>query len=105
MASDAIYSPDLSLAGFAEMAGRNSKAVSQVIHERYNCNFSTLINKARIMEFCRRMELPQYAGYSAEGIAESVGFASRNTFDYNFKRFTGVGLRAYRKAAQEAKNQ
>lgn len=105
MASDAIYSPDLSLAGFAEMAGRNSKAVSQVIHERYNCNFSTLINKARIMEFCRRMELPQYAGYSAEGIAESVGFASRNTFDYNFKRLTGVGLRAYRKAAQEAKNQ
>lgn len=105
MDSDAIYSADLSLSGFAEMAGRNSKAVSQVIHERYNCNFSTLINKARIMEFCRRMELSQYADYSTEGIAESVGFASRNTFDYNFKRFTGVGLRAYRKAAQEAKNQ
>lgn len=103
METDAIYSADMSLTEFAKLVGRNHKAVSQVIHERYDCNFSSLINKARIMEFCRRMELPEYAGYSVEGIAESVGFASRNTFDSNFKRFTGLGLREYRKVAKQDK--
>lgn len=103
MDSDAIFSPDISLASFSRLVGRNQKAVSQVIHERYNCSFTSLINRARIMEACRRMEMPRYAGYSTEGIAESVGFVSRNTFDSNFKRFTGVGLRAYRKAATESR--
>lgn len=101
MESDAIYSPELTLVSFSRLVGRHPKAVSQVIHEEFGCNYSTCINRARIVEACRRVDMPQYANLSMEAIGESVGFNSRTTFTVNFRRFTGLGLRAYRQAAQE----
>lgn len=96
MQTDIIYSHDLSMKTFAQAVGRHPKAVSQVIHETRHCNFSSLINHARIVEVMRRMEMPEYAHLSTEAIADSVGFASRNTFGANFKKFTGLSLREYR---------
>lgn len=101
LATDAVYSPEISLTSFAALVGWHPKAVSQVIHEVFDCNFPTLVNRQRIVEACRRMDSPQYANWSVEGIAESVGFNSRNTFSTNFRRFTGLGIRAYRQAAKE----
>lgn len=97
MKGDAVYSQDITLNSFASLVGRHAKAVSQVIHEKFGCNFSTLVNKARITEACRRMDSVVYRSYSIEGIAESVGFNSRTTFSTNFRRFTGLGIREYRK--------
>lgn len=99
MSQDIIFSSELSLTSFAAHVGRHPKVVSQVIHEAFDCNFSTLVNRARIVEVCRRMDLPQYAEWSVEGIGESVGFKSRTALSSNFRRFTGLGIRDYRKAA------
>lgn len=103
MATDAIYSSDLTLASFAALTGYHAKAVSQVINETQGCNFSTFVNRARIVEVCRRLDMPRYADLSVEGIAESVGFNSRAAFANNFRRFTGLGIREYRKAVEESK--
>ncbi len=103
MASDAIFAPDLSIVSFSQLVDRHPKAVSQVIHELFDCNFSTLINRARIVEVCRRMDLPKYADWSIEGIGESVGFKSRTALSRNFRRFTGLGIRDYRNAARQKK--
>lgn len=105
MQTDEIYKPELTLTSFAEMVGRHPKAVSQVIHEAFGCNYSTYINRARIVEACRRVDMPQYANLSMEAIGESVVFNSRTTFTVNFRRFTGLGIRAYRQAAEQHRNQ
>lgn len=103
MKTDVIFSPNLSLNSFAMHVGCHPKSASQVIHEIKGCNFSTLINRARIVEAMRRMESSEYAHLSTEAIAESVGFTSRNTFGMNFKKFAGgLSLREYRKAAKDA---
>lgn len=104
METDALYSPELTLASFSKLVGRHPKAVSQVIHEEFGCNYSTYVNRARIVEVCRRVDMPQYAHLSMEAIGESVGFNSRTTFSVNFRRFTGLGIRAYRQEAQQHKN-
>lgn len=49
--------------------------------------------------------MPQYANLSMEAIGESVVFSSRTTFTVNFRRFTGLGIRAYRQAAEQHRNQ
>lgn len=98
--SPAVFSLDFSLNTLADEVGRHSKSVSQVIHEMFDTNFSTLVNRIRIVEACRRIDSEEYAMYSVDGIAESVGFNSRSAFSKNFKKFTGMGIREYRKMSK-----
>ena len=102
--SDAIYSNDFSLTVLSEKVDKSSKAVSQVINETFGANFSAVINRLRIYEACRRIDSPMYENWSIEGIAESVGYTQRNTFSVNFKKFTGMGVREYRKLSKEDKD-
>ncbi len=98
--SDAVFSSEFSLGMLAEKVGRSPRAVSQVINEVFNTNFSSVVNRIRIYEACRRMDSTSYANWSVEGIAESVGYTQRNTFSTNFKKYTGMGIREYRKLSQ-----
>lgn len=100
LASEELYSPDMSLTRMAGLAGCHSKTLSRVVHEEFGCGFPALVNRARIVEACRRIESPEYARYSLTGIGESVGFNNRTSFTTNFKKYTGLGLREYRKAAE-----
>lgn len=100
--SDDVFALDFSLNVLAERIDRHPKAVSQVIHEEFDTNFSTLVNRIRIVEACRRLDSDDYAKYSVDGIAESVGFNSRSAFDKNFKKFTGLGIREYRKKPSQS---
>lgn len=99
--SDDVFSSDFSLGSLSEKIGKSTKAVSQVINELFNTNFSTVVNRTRIYEVCRRLDSPEYENWSVEGIAESVGYTQRNTFSTNFKKFTGMGIREYRKLSEE----
>lgn len=101
--SDLVFSPDFSLSTLAEAVGKSSKAVSQVINEKFNTNFSTLVNRTRIYEACKRIDDPAYSHWSMDGIAESVGYNLRSTFSVNFKKFTGMGVREYRKLSESSK--
>lgn len=99
--SNMVFRTDFSLAVLAQSVGKSTKAVSQVVNEVFGVNFSTMVNRIRIYEACRRMDSPRYAEWSVEGIAESVGYTQRATFSSNFKKITGMGIREYRRLSEK----
>jgi AraC-like DNA-binding protein len=100
--SEEIYHPDFSIEQLAQMVGSRYRYVSQVIHERFQCNFNTFINKYRIREACLKMEDTQnYGNWTLEAIYNSVGFRSRSSFVTAFKRETGLTPSNYLQLASE----
>lgn len=99
--SDTVFSKDFTLGVLAEKVGKSPKSVSQVVNETFGDNFSTVVNRIRIYEACLIIDSPESEMWSVEGIADSVGYTQRNTFSVNFKKFTGMGVREYRKLSKE----
>lgn len=99
--SDEIYSSDFSLERMAQLIGVPPKHVSQVINERYQCNFNTFINRYRIHEACRRINnTAHYGNYTLEAISRSVGFRARSSFIVTFKAFTGMTPSEYQRISK-----
>lgn len=99
--ADDVYSNDFSLQRLAELVDGNPNYVSQVINEKYNCNFNALLNEYRIREACRRInDQEHYGNQTLDGIAQSVGIRARSTFVAAFKKFTGMTPSAYQKLAK-----
>ena len=99
--ADDVYSNDFSLQRLAELVDGNPNYVSQVINEKYNCNFNALLNEYRIREACRRInDQEHYGNQTLDGIAQSVGIRARSTFVTAFKKFTGMTPSAYQKLAK-----
>lgn len=87
---DPICTPGYSIGKLAEAIGCNTKYLSQIINDEYNCNFNTFINEIRIKEASRRILAGgEWERFTMEAIANSVGFKSRSTFTQFFKQFTG----------------
>ncbi len=80
----------------ADMAGTNTKYLSQVINEHFGKNFHTFLNDYRCSKVITMFNNPLYDNYSIEGIAETCGFNSRSTFVASFKKFSGKLPSAYR---------
>lgn len=99
--TDAPYKADFSVQTLSDMINVKYKTVSEVIHEKFDCNFNTFINKYRVREACKRINNPDYALYTIEGIMQSVGFKSRSSFISSFKRETGLKPSEYQKIAKE----
>lgn len=88
---ETVCSPDMSLNRLAELVESNYKRVSQVVNERFGCNFSSLLAERRIREACRRLcDTEQYGRLTIEAVGESLGFRSRSAFTEQFKRVTGL---------------
>ena len=81
---------DISVSKLAKMLKTNTTYLSQIINNRFDESFKTVINKYRIDEARRLFSLPEFANYSIEGIAEEVGYQSRSTFYQSFKQITGL---------------
>ena len=97
-----FFNSDFTLSKLAEIVDSHPKYISQIINELFGCNFSTYVNQIRIREAMVRLSNNgDYAFYSIEGIAESVGFKSRSGFSFWFKKFSGLSPSEYRKLAQE----
>lgn len=97
-----FFNSDFTLSKLAEIIDSHPKYISQIINELFGCNFSTYVNQIRIREAMVRLSNNgDYAFYSIEGIAESVGFKSRSGFSFWFKKFSGLSPSEYRKLAQE----
>lgn len=95
-----ICSSDFSLERLAQLTGSRSKSVSQVINERYECNFNVFLNNFRIREACRRLGDPgRYGNPTMEVLSSDMGFKSRSTFVIQFKRVTGLTPSQYQKEA------
>lgn len=98
LTSEKIYSPDFSMSALAAELDTNRQYLSQCINQHFGCNFSTLVNRARIRRAMLMLDDEKaYGHYSIEGIAESVGFRTRNAFTTWFRRFTGLSAAEYRR--------
>ena len=80
----------LSIEDIAIKLDTNSKYISQIINETFNKNFFNYINSYRIEEAKRLLLSEENDKYSILGIAQSVGFVSKSTFNAAFKRITGM---------------
>lgn len=77
------------------------KLLSRAIHTCSGMNFSSFINRYRVMEASRMLGNHDDFGHlSIQGIAETVGFKSRTSFIAAFKQFVGMLPSAYRKIAE-----
>lgn len=97
--SKEIYSDQFSLSRLSELLGEKENNVSQTIGEKYHGNFYSLLCEYRINEACRMFNDRQFASYTIEAIAQSVGYKSRTNFSKNFKSVTGMTPSAYQKMA------
>ncbi|MCB0746158.1 MAG: helix-turn-helix domain-containing protein [Ignavibacteriae bacterium] len=88
-----------SLPEFAKKVNSSPNYVSQVINEKLNLTFLELINKNRIEE-AKNMLLDQNLNETIEGIAYSVGFNSKSTFNSAFKKLTGKTPSEFRNSNQ-----
>ena len=80
----------LSIEDIAIKLDTNSKYISQIINETFNKNFYNYINSYRIEEAKLMLRSELSDKYSILGIAQSVGFVSKSTFNVAFKRITGL---------------
>lgn len=99
--TDLITSPDFSLKILAEKVKSNTKYVSWVINEKFGMSFRQLLNHYRIDEAARRLNDidGEYAKYTIEAVAHSVGFNSPSSFIEAFKSIKGVTPRRYKQGA------
>lgn len=81
---------NLSVDDVAKKLETNSKYISQIINETYNKNFYNYINHFRIEEAKRMLVSDLNEKYSIMGIAQSVGFLSKSSFNTSFKKLTGL---------------
>ncbi|MBN1199633.1 MAG: tetratricopeptide repeat protein [Bacteroidales bacterium] len=82
--------PGITLERVAEQLNSNRTYLSGMINSHFQTNFSTLINRYRIMEARRLLINPVYRNYTIESIAKEVGFISKSVFNEAFKRETGL---------------
>lgn len=86
--NQAYLSTDFRLQDFAEEINMNKNLASQVINRIYNQNFNQLVNSKRIDYVLEKLSDVQWAKLSLEGMANTVGFKSRTTFNKAFKEKT-----------------
>lgn len=101
--SEAIYSPEFSLAVLAKAIGSNTSYTSSVINHTGGTNFRSLLNEYRIREARKRIMAAEYANYTLQSLGESVGYQSKTTFFSAFKNITGMSPAAYRRFLQTDK--
>lgn len=99
--NEEIFQPGFSIERLASLVSSKYRYVSQVIHERFDCNFNTFLNEYRIKEACKRMnDTEHYGNLTIEAISSGVGFKSRTSFVTSFKRFTGLTPSEYQAQAK-----
>ncbi len=88
---------ELSLSNLAKLLEVNPKTLSFVINEYIQKNFNDYINEWRIKEVKIRLTQKEYAHLKMLAIAFDCGFNSKSTFNFAFKKATGMSPSSYRK--------
>ena len=78
------------ISDFAKSLKTNRYYISQIINEHFKTNFNNFVNEYRVKEARKLLISDEYKNLSIEGIALTVGFHSRATFNSAFKKFAGV---------------
>ncbi|HKK67679.1 MAG TPA: helix-turn-helix domain-containing protein [Bacteroidales bacterium] len=88
--------PKLTIFEFSKALDINKTYISKVINDQMNENFSSFINRYRIEEAKKYLKAAEYENYTIEGIAHTVGFNSKASFNNAFKKFTGMTPSAFK---------
>lgn len=88
----------LSVYELADILKTNKTYISVSINNVLKKNFRQFINEYRIEEAKKLLVDPKFNHISIEGIAQTVGFISKSTFNVTFKKQAGVIPSEYRKA-------
>lgn len=83
---------DLTLAKFSKVVGTNTTYLSNVINQRFGCNFKTLVNRYRI-EYA--MKHIKEKGIESIGDIKLYGFKSKSTFYDCFTKQAGLAPKAF----------
>lgn len=81
----------------AKQMGVPTRALSELINDEFNCNFSEYINRARVTEAQALMANPEWSNKTLLDIGLASGFNSKTSFNVMFKRITSLTPSAYRK--------
>jgi len=86
-----IYlNPDCSISLLEKELETNKTYISQVINEKFEHNFKTILKEYRIKEATILLIKPENKNLTIEGISRMVGFKSKSAFNNAFKSITGV---------------
>lgn len=80
----------LTIEDVAKKLNTNRTYLSQIVNEKTGTNFNNFINKYRVQEAQICLLNDEIKAYNIEGIAQTVGFSSKSTFNGAFKKFTGL---------------
>ncbi len=89
--------PDITLDDLAHKLNSNSSTVSKTLNTGLGKNFSTLINELRVQAVCHDIDQGLTTGHLLK-IAFLYGFNSKNSFNRNFKKITGLTPSQYQKS-------
>ncbi len=88
---------DLTLEDVSEKLGISKRHISQVINEKLQRNFKDYINGYRIREATEILER-NARDIRIYEVMYDVGFNNKSSFNFSFKKFTGLTPREYRKS-------
>lgn len=97
METDKFFTNEnLSLQTFSELANIPKHYISEILNVHLNTNFQDFVNEYRVEEFIKLYSNSENDHFSILGIATSVGFKNKATFNANFKRIKGVPPTEYK---------
>jgi AraC-like DNA-binding protein len=88
---------ELSIYNLSKELEINKTYLSYVINEKKGQNFSSFINQYRINEAKILLLDKEMENYTIEGIANTVGFNSKSSFNAAFKKYEGMTPSEYKK--------
>lgn len=96
-----VYRPDFCAQRLSELTGVPYNYLSQAINAVTGENFATLVKKYRVDQACRLLaDGSRWETLSIEGVGQTVGFTTRQTFTRAFKEITGLTPSDFRAAAK-----
>ena len=97
MEIDKIFTNEnLSLQTFSETIHIPKHYISEILNIHLQTNFQDFINEYRVEEFIKRYSNSENNHFSILGIATSVGFKNKATFNSNFKKIKGISPTEYK---------
>jgi len=88
---------ELSIYNLSKDLEINKTYISYVINEKKGQNFSSFINRFRINEAKELLLDKEMENFTIEGIANTVGFNSKSSFNVAFKKYEGITPSEYKK--------
>lgn len=91
------YGSELRLEQLATIFGYNRAYLGKVFHQYTGENFNNYLDRIRISEAKRLLEMDEYKVYE---VAEMVGYTNINYFHNKFKKYVGISPLSYKRQSR-----